>query len=171
MFIIFQWDIGSGKNKYARLQADMENNNILLSVNNACLWVLYFYIIFWISLSLSKIILLFFLTLCLYSCLWAHSFWPPAWIGLSIHVCVWACLCVLKILTSWGQYITSSNHNGCHFNMCFKLQDLSVKVYVLKPDIHSSVNKKNKTNHFVSVRSYLKNWLCFLDGSFVSDHS
>lgn len=46
MFIIFQWDIGSGKNKYARLQADMENNNILLSVNNACLWVLYFYIIF-----------------------------------------------------------------------------------------------------------------------------
>lgn len=40
MFIIFQWDIG--KNKYARLQADMKNNNIHLSVNNACLWVLYF---------------------------------------------------------------------------------------------------------------------------------
>lgn len=60
MFIIFQWDIGSGKNKYARLQADMENNNILLSVNNACMWVLYFYITFEISLLLSKIILLFY---------------------------------------------------------------------------------------------------------------
>lgn len=55
---IFQWDIGSGKNKYARLQADMENNNILLNVNNACTWVLYFYISFEISLYLSKIILL-----------------------------------------------------------------------------------------------------------------
>lgn len=42
MFIIFQWDIGSGKNKYAWLQADMENNNILLSVKNACLWVFLF---------------------------------------------------------------------------------------------------------------------------------
>lgn len=52
--------LGVEKNKYARLQADMENNNILLSVNNACLWVLYFYIIFGISLSLSKIILLFY---------------------------------------------------------------------------------------------------------------
>lgn len=32
---------------------------------------------------------------------------------------------------------------------------------MLKPDIHSSVNKNNKTNHFVSLRSYLKNFLLF----------
>lgn len=54
MFIIFQWDIGGGKNKYVRLQANMENNNILLSVDNACLWVLYFCISLEISLDIFQ---------------------------------------------------------------------------------------------------------------------
>lgn len=38
---------------------------------------------------------------------------------------------------------------------------------MLKPDIHSSVNKNNKKSS-VSVRSYLKNW-CFFDWSCVLD--
>lgn len=42
----------------------------------------------------------------------------------SIHVCVCACLCVLKILTS--RYIMSWEHNSCHIDMCFKWQNLSM---------------------------------------------
>lgn len=171
MFIIFQWDIGNGKKiSMSGCKQMWKNNNILLSVDK-CLYVGSLFIYLFILHFFGNFLWTFFRVKSFLHCIFIVACETiPVKLsvrnGQSIHVCVCVCVCAYacacvcvcvyvyrQILTS--QYIMSWTHDGCHINMCFKLQGLCVK-----PDIHSSVNnkkvKKNKkTTRTVSLLQHV----------------